>query len=110
MIVPIACGACGACRAVQAENGASAFYSRTSSLAQQLVADIQQAGGIITADDLHNYLHNGTVKVHTSHFTLLYTTLNAHARTTQHNTTQHNTTQRNATQHNTTHKCRCEGR
>jgi gamma-glutamyltranspeptidase/glutathione hydrolase/leukotriene-C4 hydrolase len=45
-----------------ANEGASVFYASDSTLAQSLVRDIQNNGGIITLQDLHNYYYNNTVR------------------------------------------------
>lgn len=45
-----------------ASEGAQAFYNPNSTLAQKLVKDIQDQGGIITLNDLSNYYYNNTVK------------------------------------------------
>lgn len=46
-----------------ADEGVGAFYNPNSTLAQNLIKDIQAKGGIMTLDDLSNYYYNNTVKV-----------------------------------------------
>jgi gamma-glutamyltranspeptidase len=75
----LVCGVCSASNPKLAETlqtvateGVKAFYDPNSTLAQNLVKDIQAKGGIITLQDLSSYYYNSTVKVAASHLECLF--------------------------------------